>query len=185
LGKGHSAKGAAFVARALDRLGFDPDESEKVQALVRHHLLMGHVSQRRNLDDPHTIEEFVKVVDRLDVLNMLLLLTYADAQAVGPGVWTDWKDYLLWDLYHKASDRLMFGGSVSRASHADAESVRKQVLGMRRRDEYEAVQNHFAGLQRAIYFIRRPHKLFSNCDSSGSFRGGRGYRLGRPLRAGI
>ena len=96
--------------RALDRLGFDPDEGEKVQALVRHHLLMGHVSQRRNLDDPHTIEEFVKVVDRLDVLNMLLLLTYADAQAVAPGVWTDWKDYLLWDLYHKASDRLMFAG---------------------------------------------------------------------------
>src|SRR6185503_17207650 len=106
-----------------------------------------HVSQRRNLDDPHTIEEFVKVVDRLDVLNMLLLLTYADAQAVAPGVWTDWKDYLLWDLYHKASDRLMFAGSVSRASHADAESVRKQVLGLLK-DEMsaEAVQNHLARL---------------------------------------
>jgi [protein-PII] uridylyltransferase len=108
---------------------------------------MGHVSQRRNLDDPHTIEEFVKVVDRLDVLNMLLLLTYADAQAVAPGVWTDWKDYLLWDLYHKASDRLMFAGSVSRASHADAESVRKHVLALLK-DEMstEALQEHFAKL---------------------------------------
>ena len=147
LGKGHSAKGATLVNRALDRLGFDPDEGEKVQALVRHHLLMGHVSQRRNLDDPHTIEEFVKVVDRLDVLNMLLLLTYADAQAVAPGVWTDWKDYLLWDLYNKATDRLMFAGSVSRASHADAESVRKQVLALLK-DEMsaEALQEHFAKL---------------------------------------
>ena len=147
LGAGHSAKGAALVARALDRLGFDPDEAEKVQALVRHHLLMGHVSQRRNLDDAHTIEEFVKVVDRLDVLNMLLLLTYADAQAVAPGVWTDWKDYLLWDLYHKASDRLMFAGSVSRASHADAENVRKQVLALLK-DEMsaEALEAHFARL---------------------------------------
>ena len=147
LGKGHSVKGASLVSRALDRLGFDPDEGEKVQTLVRHHLLMGHVSQRRNLDDPHTIEEFVKVIDRLDVLNMLLLLTYADAQAVAPGVWTDWKDYLLWDLYHKASDRLMFAGSVSRASHADAESVRKQVLALLK-DEVsaEALQEHFAKL---------------------------------------
>ncbi len=147
LGKGHSAKGATLVGRALERLGFDPDEGEKVQVLVRHHLLMGHVSQRRNLDDAHTIEEFVKVVDRLDVLNMLLLLTYADAQAVAPGVWTDWKDYLLWDLYHKASERLMFAGSVSRASHADAESIRKQVLSLLK-DEMsaEALQQHFAGL---------------------------------------
>jgi len=156
LGKGHSAKGAALVARALDRLGFDPDEAEKVQTLVRHHLLMGHASQRRNLDDPHTIEEFVKVVDRLDVLNMLLLLTYADAQAVAPGVWTDWKDYLLWDLYHKASDRLMFAGSVSRASHAEAESVREQVLALLK-DEMsaEALQNHFARLPES-YLLYTP-----------------------------
>jgi [protein-PII] uridylyltransferase len=78
---------------------------------------------------------------------MLLLLTYADAQAVAPGVWTDWKDYLLWDLYHKASERLMFAGSVSRASHADAESVRKQVLALLK-DEMstEALQEHFAKL---------------------------------------
>jgi [protein-PII] uridylyltransferase len=147
LGSGHSAKGAAQVARALNRLGFDPDEGEKVQALVRHHLLMGHVSQRRNLEDSHTIEAFVKVVDRLDVLNMLLLLTYADAQAVAPGVWTDWKDYLLWELYHKASERLMFSGAVSRAGHADAESVRKQVLDLLK-DEMspEALQSHFERL---------------------------------------
>lgn len=156
LGSGHSSKGAAQVARALDRLGFDPDEAEKVQSLVRHHLLMGHVSQRRNLDDPHTIEEFVKVIDRLDVLSMLLLLTYADAQAVAPGVWTDWKDYLLWDLYHKASDRLMFAGPVSRASHADAEGVRKQVSALLK-DEIgaEALQNHFRQLPES-YLLYTP-----------------------------
>ena len=156
LGGEHSAKGAALVARALDRLGFDPDEAEKVQALVRHHLLMGHVSQRRNLYDPHTIEEFVKVVDRLDVLNMLLLLTYADAQAVAPGVWTDWKDYLLWDLYYKASDRLMFAGSVSQASHADAVGVRKQVLAQLK-DEMSAhaLQNHFDRLPES-YLLYTP-----------------------------
>jgi [protein-PII] uridylyltransferase len=156
LGGGHSAKGAALVAKALDRLGFDPDEGEKVQALVRHHLLMGHVSQRRNLDDPHTIEGFVKVIDRLDVLNMLLLLTYADAQAVAPGVWTDWKDYLLWDLYHKAYDRLMFAESVSEASHADAESVRKQVSVLLK-DELgaEALQNHFERLPES-YLLYTP-----------------------------
>jgi len=157
LGGGHSAKGAALVAKTLDRLGFDPDEAEKVQVLVRHHLLMGHVSQRRNLDDPHTIEEFVKVIDRLDVLNMLLLLTYADAQAVAPGVWTDWKDYLLWDLYHKATDRLMFG-SVSEAGHADAEGVRKEVLALVKDEMSEAtLQSHFRQLPES-YLLYTPVK---------------------------
>ncbi|MCI0418531.1 MAG: [protein-PII] uridylyltransferase [Acidobacteria bacterium] len=156
LGSGHSAKGAALVAKALGRLGFDPDEGEKVQALVRHHLLMGHVSQRRNLDDPHAIEGFVKVVDRLDLLNMLLLLTYSDAQAVAPGVWTDWKDYLLWDLYHKAYDRLMFAESVSAASHAAAEGVRKQVLALLTGEmSPEALDTHFQRLPES-YLLYTP-----------------------------
>ncbi|MBM3802380.1 MAG: [protein-PII] uridylyltransferase [Acidimicrobiia bacterium] len=147
LGGGHSAKGAALVAKALDRLGFDPDEGEKVQTLVRHHLLMGHISQRRNLDDPNTIEEFVKVVDRLDVLNMLLLLTYVDAQAVAPGVWTDWKDHMLWELYHRASDRLMFAESGSAASHADAAQVRKQVSeAVKGEMSPETLESHFQQL---------------------------------------
>jgi len=126
LGGGHSAKGAILVGKALHRLGFDPDESEKIQTLVRHHLLMGHVSQRRNLDEVETIEEFVAVIGRLDILNMLLLLTYADAQAVGPGVWTEWKDYCLWELYHRAYDRLML--TKSAALNEEIEKARREII---------------------------------------------------------
>jgi [protein-PII] uridylyltransferase len=144
LGGGHSVKGAAIVSKALGRLGFDPDEGEKIQTLVRHHLLMTHFSQRRNLDDPHTVEEFVKVIDRLDTLNMLLLLTYADAQAIGPGVWTDWKDYLLWDLYYKAYDRLMFNRSSSPASRQEIQQIRRQVVRLLRDEmSVEELEDHF------------------------------------------
>lgn len=156
LGGGHSARGAALVAKALDRLGFDPDEAQKIQTLVRHHLLMGHVSQRRNLDDTHTIEEFVRVIDRLDLLNMLLLLTYADAQAVAPGVWTDWKDHMLWELYHRAYDRLMFAESVSAASHADATQVRKQVFeAVKGEMSPETLESHFKHLPES-YLLYTP-----------------------------
>jgi [protein-PII] uridylyltransferase len=108
---------------------------------------MGHISQRRNLDDPHTIDEFVRIIDRLDTLNMLLLLTFADAQAIGPGVWNEWKDYCLWELYHKAYERLMFAGSASRATHAEVESVRKQVFELLREEvDAEVLENHFKRL---------------------------------------
>jgi len=156
LGGGHSARGAALVAKALDRLGFDPDEAQKIQILVRHHLLMGHVSQRRNLDDAHTIDEFVRVIDRLDLLNMLLLLTYADAQAVAPGVWTDWKDYLLWELYHRAYDRLMFAESVSAASHLDANEIRKRVFeAMKGEMTPDTLESHFERLPES-YLLYTP-----------------------------
>ncbi|PYV41474.1 MAG: hypothetical protein DMG06_16970, partial [Acidobacteria bacterium] len=144
LGGGHSSKGALLVRRAASRLGFDPDEGEKIQLLVQHHLLMGHVSQRRHLDDSHTIEEFVKKVQRPDILNMLLLITYTDAQAVAPGVWTDWKDYLLWDLYYKAYDRLMFTQGISSSARAELETVHQQVAHLLKLEiDAATIRKHF------------------------------------------
>ncbi len=147
LGGGHSAKGAVLVTKALSRLRFDPDEAEKIQTLVRYHLLMGHVSQRRNLDDSHTIQEFVKTVGQPDILNMLLLMTYADALAVGPGVWTDWKDTLLWELYYKAYDRMMFSDETSPSNHVAVENIRRQVMSLLENEVgARTMDNHFRRL---------------------------------------
>ncbi len=127
LGGGHAEKGAKLAAQAASRLGFDPDETEKIENLVRHHFLMAHVSQRRDLEDPHTVSEFARTVGRADVLNMLLIMTYADARAVGPGVWTDWKDYLLWELYYKSYERLMFDKKGASGSRKEIKQIREEV----------------------------------------------------------
>ncbi|MEW5974833.1 MAG: [protein-PII] uridylyltransferase [Acidobacteriota bacterium] len=144
LGGGHSVRGAHLAAQALERLSFDPDEAAKVETLVRHHLLMGHVSQRRKLDDPHTVAEFVKCIDRPDTLNLLLLLTYADACAVGPGVWTEWKDAQLWELYHRAYDQLMFGEDGEAAIRSEADRIQHEVAERLKEEvELSAVVEHF------------------------------------------
>jgi [protein-PII] uridylyltransferase len=44
-----------------------------------------------------------------DALNMLLLLSYSDMNGVGPGVWSEWKGNLLWELYERT--RLQMSGS--------------------------------------------------------------------------
>ena len=62
--------------------------------LVEHHLLMSTVAQSRDLSDPKTIENFSAVVQTLERLKMLLVLTVCDIKAVGPGVWNGWKGQL-------------------------------------------------------------------------------------------
>lgn len=101
-GGGHVAKGVRIAERVAARLGLDEKSVEKVIFLVRHHLLMSHLSQRRDLSDENVVDEFVQKVGDLERLNMLLLLTYADTSGVGPGVWNDWKATLLWELYSSA-----------------------------------------------------------------------------------
>jgi len=96
----HEIKGTSIAKRVLRRLQYD-DVIEDVLFLIRHHLLMEQIAFRRDLSDPHTIIDFAKVFDRVELLDYLYVLTYADLSAVNPNVLTEWKKLLLRDLYVK------------------------------------------------------------------------------------
>jgi [protein-PII] uridylyltransferase len=101
LGGGHSAKGAQRAAAVCERLGLDQRQTHQVELLVRQHLLLSHLSQRRDLSDRRVAQHAAEALGDLETLSMLTLLTYADTAAVSPEVWTDWKNALLWELYEK------------------------------------------------------------------------------------
>src|SRR6266545_1955889 len=102
MGGNHTEKGIGLAERALARLSPEPRMRDQVLFLIRHHLTMSHIAQRRDLSDEKVVNDFAARVETLDNLNMLTLLTYGDIHGVGPGVWNEWKDALLWELYTKA-----------------------------------------------------------------------------------
>ncbi len=106
--RGHIARGVKIAERICRRLGLTEARAGKIVLLVQHHVTMAHLAQRRDLNEPRVIADFADRIGTLDALNMLLLLTYADLNAVGPGVWTEWKATLLWDLYRRTR-RLLTG----------------------------------------------------------------------------
>ena len=84
--------------------------------LVEEHLVMSTVAQSRDLSDRKTIENFAAVVQSLERLKLLTILTTADIRAVGPGVWNGWKAQLLRTLYYETEPVLTGGFSeVNRA----------------------------------------------------------------------
>ncbi|HUT64401.1 MAG TPA: HD domain-containing protein, partial [Anaerolineae bacterium] len=101
-GRGHAHRGEIMASRALKRLGFDERTIEIVRFLIREHLLMNHISQRRDMDDEDTIRDFIKRVGSAGRLRMLTLLTFADLKALSEGALTEWKKALIWRLYHHA-----------------------------------------------------------------------------------
>ena len=108
-GGDHSELGAEIALSLGPRFGLDPAETETVAWLVRHHLLMSSTAFKRDLADPKTIEDFVRVVQSPERLRLLLILTVVDIRAVGPGVWTEWKRTLLKTLFEAAEERLRLG----------------------------------------------------------------------------
>ncbi len=113
-GGDHSVLGARVAKRVCPRLGLDAEESESVEWLVAEHLLMSDVAQKRDLNDPKTIRDFVETVQSPERLRLLLCLTVVDMRATGPNVWNNWKAQLLRELYHAAGD-VMSGGQLTNA----------------------------------------------------------------------
>ncbi len=123
----HSEEGEEIARELGPRLHLSPAETETVAWLVRNHLVMSDVAQKRDLSDPKTIDDFVHVVQTPERLRLLLILTVADIRAVGPGVWNGWKGQLLRDLYHAAEQRMvggMVGGSAAANLSARADAAR-------------------------------------------------------------
>jgi [protein-PII] uridylyltransferase len=127
-GHGHVAKGIPLARQLTARLGLGPEDAAVVEFLVAHHLTMSHVAQRRDLDDPRTVADFAATVGDPQRLRMLYLLTYADMQAVGPGVLTPWRAQVLHELYTRALHRLT-GGRVERPSRTQLAERLHGLLG--------------------------------------------------------
>ncbi len=112
----HSIAGARIARRFCPRLGFSAAETETVAWLVEQHLTMSSVAQSRDLSDRVTIQNFAEVVQSVERMKLLTILTAADIKAVGPGVWNGWKAQLIRTLYYETEPVLTGGFSeVDRA----------------------------------------------------------------------
>jgi [protein-PII] uridylyltransferase len=112
----HSVAGARIARHFCPRLGCTPAETETVAWLVENHLVMSTVAQSRDLSDRKTIENFASIVQSLERMKLLTILTTSDIRAVGPGVWNGWKAQLLRSLYYETEPVLTGGFSeVDRA----------------------------------------------------------------------
>jgi len=113
IGKGrpedHSILGARIARKVATRLGLKPKEVDTVEWLVRYHLLMSDMAQKRDIADPRTVRDFAKLVQTRERLDLLCVLTVCDINGVGPGTWNNWKASLIRALYRQTR-RAMEGG---------------------------------------------------------------------------
>jgi [protein-PII] uridylyltransferase len=113
IGKGrkedHSIVGARIARTVCPRLGLKPAECETVEWLVRYHLLMSDMAQKRDISDPRTVRDFAKAVKTRERLDLLTVLTVCDIRGVGPHTWNNWKATLLRGLFRATATALETG----------------------------------------------------------------------------
>ena len=155
----HSIAGARIARRFCPRLGLSAAETDTVAWLVEQHLVMSSIAQSRDLSDRKTIENFAGVVQSLERMKLLLILTTADIRAVGPGVWNSWKAQLLRTLYYETEPVLTGGFSeVNRQKRVElAQAELRHELKQWGADELNA----YIGRHYPAYWLKvdLPHKV--------------------------
>ncbi len=102
IGKGslteHSVAGEPIARAIATRIGFDASAVDLVALLVRWHLLLSETATTRDPDDPATVELVASRLGSAEALELLTVLTEADARAVSPKAWSSWRSRLVLDL---------------------------------------------------------------------------------------
>lgn len=127
-GRDHSKRGAAMVPKIAERMGLGHREMKQLQYLVHQHLIMPHISQRRDMHDQSLIKQFAKSLKSIETLDHLFLLTFADMRSVGPDVWTNWKGMLLKELYLRTAAVLEGKPLHLESLDAHADAMKKKVV---------------------------------------------------------
>jgi [protein-PII] uridylyltransferase len=155
----HSIAGARIARNLCPRLGFSPAETETVAWLIEVHLLMSTVAQSRDLSDRMTIENFSAVIQSVERLKLLTILTAADIKAVGPGVWNGWKAQLIRTLYYETEPVLT--GGFSEVNRAQRVAVAQAELRAELADWTAAEVDAYIALHYPAYWLKvdLPHQV--------------------------
>jgi [protein-PII] uridylyltransferase len=155
----HSMAGARVARSLCPRLGFSPAETETIAWLIEVHLLMSTLAQSRDLSDRVTIENFSAVMQSVERMKLLTILTAADIKAVGPGVWNGWKAQLIRTLYYETEPVLT--GGFSEVNRAQRVALAQAEFRAELTDWTAAESDAYVGLHYPAYWLKvdLPHKL--------------------------
>ena len=139
----HSEASALFAQRVAARLQLSSEQRKSLILLVDHHLTLSGIAQQRNLDDPATVAELADIVKNQKNLNALMLLTLADGQGTSAEAWSDWKESLVWELFHETSRYLTDRKSYYEQTRIERESLQATVAQNLSPDYADEIEAHF------------------------------------------
>jgi [protein-PII] uridylyltransferase len=166
IGKGrpedHSILGAQMARKIAPRLGLGKADTDTVEWLIRYHLLMSDMAQKRDIADPRTVRDFAKAVQTVKRLDLLCVLTVCDIRGVGPNVWNNWKAVLIRGLYRQTRRALETGLEDLNRENRGAEAkraLREALVDWPRKDIQTEIARHYDPYWQGLHVTA--HKVFA------------------------
>ena len=158
----HSILGAQMSRKIAPRLGLSKNDTDTVEWLVRYHLLMSDMAQKRDIADPRTVRDFAKAVQTVKRLDLLCVLTVCDIRGVGPNTWNNWKAVLIRALYRQTKRALETGLEDLNRENRGAEAkrtLREALADWPRKDLQVETARHYDPYWQGLHVTA--HKVFA------------------------
>jgi [protein-PII] uridylyltransferase len=153
-GHGHSERGAEMSVDISERLGLSEYEKNLLAFLIARHLLLSHISQRRDIDDITMIRQVAEQFADTTSLDLLYVLTWSDMNATQAESLSKWKLTLLDTLYTRIRTY------VEQRKNGDAADMRSVIESPEKyRDQLaerigeERANRHLTGMPRRYSLI--------------------------------
>jgi [protein-PII] uridylyltransferase len=102
----HHLVGASLFKVFAGKLQIDPELIKMGERLIHYHTLMSNIAQREDLYNEKVILAFASHFKTKKLLDMIYILTYADMNGVGKGVYTSFNARLIKTLYQRSIEAL-------------------------------------------------------------------------------
>src|SRR5437763_6851978 len=158
----HSEASALFAQRVATRLQLSSEQRKSLILLVDHHLTLSKIAQQRNLDDPATVAELANIVKHQKNLNALMLLTLADGQGTSAEAWSDWKESLVWQLFHETTRYLADQKSYYEQTTIERESLQASVAEALPPDYAGEIEAHFEFMPDHYFRASEPPQIIEH-----------------------
>lgn len=152
-GGDHSILGEIDAIKFCKEHDLEPEDTDLIGFLVKHHLTMSNTAQKKDLSDPEVIRDFSAIVQTPRKLTALYLLTVADIRGTSPKVWNAWKGKLLEDLYRVSLRELGGQGPNRRELLNEQQTEAKRILRLYALSE--DVQDELWKQLEVAYFLRQ------------------------------
>src|SRR4029077_12040598 len=181
----HSEASALFAQSVAKRLQVSPDQRKSLILLVDHHVTLSNTAQQRNIDDPATIVEFANIVRNQKNLNALMLLTLADGQGTSGQSWSDWKESLVWQLFHDASQYVADQQSFHEQTKIERGKLEAAVAAELPSDYADEIEAQFDFMPDNYFRAFTVPEIVNHLRLFRSFFENASIEANRPLKPGV
>lgn len=134
-------------------------QTRMISWLVYNHLLMSATALRRDINDPQVVNEFSRIVQDEEHLNLLYCLSVADINATNDHEWNSWKDQVFRQLYFASRQALRHGLEMPQDTRLHANENQQLALKYLRDLNEQDVQTYWSHFKTNYFIYYTPTEI--------------------------